>query len=186
MVIKQTAGDSASGSDTGQSSISGANLIRLGSGTPVAVSHNASTAASGGTNPEPTINTYDVTLYASTIAVADVLSMSFLCTLAALNANAGTPIVFVKLVGALSASGAGYDIVIPLTPGQIWTWVNPANTLNVQPHATKDPNGNTLTVGANQKIATPQPLVTGPILKISCTPDAVSDVTIIGTIELLV
>ena len=143
MLIKQQAGDTAIGAglDSGQTSIptSGTpNFIRL---NPQTVTHNSSVSPTA----EPVANTYDVTVYGSDIVVADVIAMSFICTLVALNTNSSTngiPIVYVKLIGALSASGVGYDLVIPMTPGQIFTWVNPANASDVQPHATTDPNGN--------------------------------------------
>ncbi len=182
MLIKTQAGDSSIGLDNGQTSIptSGTpNVIRI---TPQTITANSSVSPAG----EPSASTYDVIIYGSNILVAKVISFSFLCTLKALNSNTGIPIVYVKLIGALSASGAGYDLVAPMTPGQIFTWINPANADNVQPSAATDPNGIAMTIGANQQILVPKALVTGPILRISVTPDKISDVYVSGTVELTV
>ena len=132
------------------------------------VNHNALVSATA----EPGATTYDVVIFAGTLAAANVYAMGFQVATAALNGNSLTPQVYIKLKTAGNGGGTG-DIVIPLVPGQAWTWT---------PAGTTDANGNAITLGANNVLGAGVALLHA-ITTITVTPDKYSDVIVTGTIE---
>jgi hypothetical protein len=178
--IRQIAGDSGGTSDSGQTSVTNTsnNFIRINS---QAVNHNSSVVATTAPGTTPG----DITIYSGNVVYTNVIGMEFICTLVASNANALIPQVYLKFVGA---HGSSHDIVLPMNPGQIWTWLNPASTINSVnnvniPNNTYDANGNAFTLESSAVLFIPV-LLGANITDIIVTPDKYSDVSISGTIEL--
>ena len=175
-VINSTAGDSAGPRDTGATSIlnTSNNFQRVNQAVP----HNAAVVATTAPGTTPG----DVTLASGTFVYTDILAIDLLCTVNALNANTLVPQVYVKLV---DAHGSSHDLVIPLVPGQIFTWVNPSITIPGIGNNGVDANGNTFTLEGGAAVIAPTALAAN-VVTITCTPDKYSDVQITGTIELAV
>jgi len=181
-IVKQSAGDSNGQTYAGQTGVINAsnNFTQINAQS---VPHNASIVATTAPGTTPG----DITIYSGTVVYTDVIGMTFLCALAALNGNILIPQVYVKL---LLAHGSSHDLVIPMIPGQIFTWTNPLSTINsvnnvIQPNNTYDANGNAFTLETGAAIILPTALAAN-IVGIAVTPDKYSDVTISGCIELAV
>lgn len=117
----------------------------------------------------PGTSTQDVAISNTPITVANILAMGFSCVLVNSNGNANTPQCYVKLKHAMTST----DYVFPLIPGQTITYL---------PVASKDANGNTMNT-SGCTLGVPVQFTNTTITQITCTPDKVSDLQILGTIE---
>ena len=180
--IAQNGGDSAGVNDNGSTIIvnTSNNYQRINSQP---VPHNSAVVATTAPGTTPG----DVTIYASPTVYTEVVGIILKCTLSNLNGNVLIPQVYVKLVGA---HGSSHDLVIPMVPGQIFTWLNPAATINGinnvnQPNNTYDANGAAYTLETGAAVMVPV-VLSASITSITVCPDKYSDVSISGTVELAV
>lgn len=181
--LTQSSGDSGGPTDTGKTVIStGNSFVRInGSQTPI--NHNASVVptTAPGTTPG------DVSIFSGTLVYTDILAFSFTCTLINAQGSTTIPQAYIKLVGA---NGSSHDLVIPITSGQTFTYINPAASINsvhntTLPNNTYDANGNAFTLESGASVILPTALA-GNITSIVVTPDKYADLMIVGTVELAV
>ena len=158
------AGPTWQGGTTINPGVGGSNAVQINQ----SVAHNASVTATA----EPSATTYDVSILAEAITVANLTGFGFACILTALNGSVLTPVVYVKLKAGITGTK---DYIIPLVPGQSFVYT---------PILTTDANGATYTTGSGNIIAGDIVLTGTTITSITVTPDKYADVQIVGTIEL--